>query len=425
MDSPQCLPKVLGAGITPELFPDLAEAEILETIISIYTKTKAYPDELQIMDALQWLPTWEKILSDVFTRMTCAEHHINIDGWIPQFVSDCQRRYQREAFGLYASVDPKITDEALTELHERSQELLQKSQLLEPITDSNIDDAFDECHQQLDDMIEGKVIETPFSLEHIPDLSGFGTIHKNELVIIASRPSVGKSSFVNGAVWANIQQGKRGILFNLEMSEVEIIQQIACIESQINGRRLPYDRPSMHKYKDVLKRIHPIIKKQLRVYTLSDSISRMASVLAKDFNKENKPDFICVDYLQLISPGNSKDNRATQVAEITRTLKKWTQQYDCPVIALSQLNRGIESDNRMPRMADLRESGAIEQDANRVILLHRPTNDSNGADQSENMVQEIIAIQDKCRNGATGKVTLGFKRTTTTYQCLSTNQNQY
>jgi replicative DNA helicase len=124
---------------------------------------------------------------------------------------------------------------------------------------------------------------------------------------------------------------------------------------------------------------------------------------------------IVVDYIQLIDSDDSKDSRQEQIAKISRRLKTLARELDVPVIALSQLNRGVENrEDRRPRMADLRESGAIEQDADLVLLLHRP--EYYDANDQPGIAELIVA---KNRNGATGTVKLTFLRNNMRFENLA------
>jgi len=137
---------------------------------------------------------------------------------------------------------------------------------------------------------------------------------------------------------------------------------------------------------------------------------------ARRLKLRHKLEMVVVDYIQLIDAEESRDSRQEQIAKISRRLKTMARELHVPVIALSQLNRGVEQrEDRRPRMADLRESGAIEQDADLVLLLHRPEyydpNDQPG-------VAELIVA--KNRNGATGTVKMTFLRNYTRFENLST-----
>jgi replicative DNA helicase len=195
--------------------------------------------------------------------------------------------------------------------------------------------------------------------------------------------------------------------FSLEMSSQQIIQNMLCSRAQINGQDLRRGRITSEQYRhlqDVADQLYeaPIFIDDLAGLTVTGLRAK-----CRRLKQKHDIQLVVVDYLQLLSAGGRVESRQQEIATISRTLKAVARELSVPVIALSQLNRDVENrDNNRPRMSDLRESGAIEQDADVIMLLHReeyfkPTEENRG------LAQLIMAKQ---RNGPTGEVTLRFFR---------------
>lgn len=228
-------------------------------------------------------------------------------------------------------------------------------------------------------------------------------LHGSELILVAARPSMGKSSFVmNIAVNAALREGAHVAMFTLEDSVSQLVNRMLCCEAMVElqnvrtGNMSDDDWPKLLKAMSAMQDSHIYIDDTPGV-TVMDIRSK-----CRRLKMEKGLDLITIDYLQLMSaPGGSGENRQQQISDMTRALKGLARELDVPVIVLSQLNRSVETrpDHR-PMMSDLRESGAIEQDADLVMFLYR---DAYYNDTADNMSEVILAKQ---RNGPTGTVKL-------------------
>jgi replicative DNA helicase len=241
-----------------------------------------------------------------------------------------------------------------------------------------------------------------------------GGFQGSQLVILAARPSMGKTALALNICEHVILERKTGVLMvSLEMGEMELAERLLCARSKVDGHKLrtghglgTREMTQLGKAYDEL-RMAPLF--------IDDTPARnMLQITANARRLKMRQDIglIVVDYIQLIDAEESRDSRQEQIAKISRRLKTLARELQVPVIALSQLNRAVENrEDRRPRMADLRESGAIEQDADLVLLLHRPEyydpNDRPGT-------AELIVA--KNRNGATGNVTLTFLKNVTRFE---------
>lgn len=249
-------------------------------------------------------------------------------------------------------------------------------------------------------------------------LSGF---QKSDLIILAARPSVGKTSLAldfarNAAVKHNVPVA----LFSLEMSKEQLVDRMLSAQAQVDGWKLRTSRLSLDdEFSRLQQGMHELMKAPLFIDdTPANSVLNMRSVLRR-LNSEKPIGLIIVDYLQLMSTAKSYDNMVNQVTEISRSLKGLAKEFNVPVIALSQLSRAVESRGGRPRLSDLRDSGSIEQDADLVMFIHRE--DKYGENNEKKNVVEILI--EKHRNGPTGIVELYFDDKKTSF--LSVDKTEF
>ncbi len=237
---------------------------------------------------------------------------------------------------------------------------------------------------------------------------------KTDLVIIAARPAMGKTAFVlSMARNMAVEHRKPVAVFSLEMSSVQLVNRLIAAETELgsdkikNGRLAEWEWEHFNRKLNVLEEAPMFIDDTpaLSIFEFRAKCRRLK--LQHDIG------VVIVDYLQLMTAGtDGRGNREQEVSLISRSLKAIAKELDIPIIALSQLNRSVESrEGKRPQLSDLRESGAIEQDADLVLFIHRPeyygiTEDENG--NSLLGVAEIIVA--KHRNGSVGDVQLAFKK---------------
>ena len=230
---------------------------------------------------------------------------------------------------------------------------------------------------------------------------------RNDLIILAARPSVGKTAFaLNVAQNVSVRAGETVAIFSLEMSAAQLVQRMICAEANLDASVM---RTGEFKDEDWTKLTMGIASlSEAEIYLDDTPGITVADIRSKcrRLKKERGLGMIVIDYLQLIQGrGKSGENRQQEVSDISRTLKQIARELELPVIALSQLSRGVEQrQDKRPMMSDLRESGSIEQDADIVAFLYR--DDYYNADtEKKNIIEIIIAKQ---RNGPVGTVELVF-----------------
>ncbi len=254
-----------------------------------------------------------------------------------------------------------------------------------------------------------------------------GGLHESELIIIAARPSMGKTAFsTNIAEHVAIKLNRPVLFVSLEMSKLELAERILCSSGKINGHDL---RNGFISPSDQKKLVETSSKISMAPLYIDDSPSRTVTEIAataRRLKSRNGLAMVVIDYLQLIEPDNAKDPRQEQVAKIARRLKAIAREIRVPVICLAQLNRQAEAtkDNR-PRLSHLRESGAIEQDADVVMFVHREEYYLTTEEERSRVSGEAEIIIAKQRNGPTGEIKLAWLKNYTRFENLAANVEQY
>jgi len=230
-------------------------------------------------------------------------------------------------------------------------------------------------------------------------------LHNSELVVLAARPSVGKTGFALNIARHIVVEEKQPVFFvSLEMARVELAERLLCSQGKVDSHRLRKGVLSSEDMDRLLEAGSVLRKAKLFIDDSPAQTMLRINANARRLKVREGIRLVIVDYLQLIEPENRRDPRQEQVAQISRRLKFLAKELQVPVLALAQVNRASEDrQDHRPRLADLRESGSIEADADTVLMLHRPEMYEPG--QHEGTVEVIIAKQ---RNGPTGDITLTF-----------------
>ncbi len=239
----------------------------------------------------------------------------------------------------------------------------------------------------------------------------------NQLVILAARPSMGKTAIALNICEHVAIERKTGVLFvSLEMGQLELAERLLCSRSKVDGHKLRTGHGLGHREMTMLGKAYSDLR-EAPLFIDDTPARNMLQITANARRLKLRHDIgmIVIDYIQLVDAEDGRESRQEQIAKISRRLKTLARELRVPVIALSQLNRAVENrEDRRPRMADLRESGAIEQDADLVLLLHRP--EYYDPTDSPGIAELIVA---KNRSGATGTVKLSFLRNLTRFENLS------
>jgi len=249
---------------------------------------------------------------------------------------------------------------------------------------------------------KGKITGVPTGFN---DLDGkLSGLQRSDLVLIAARPSMGKSSFMMNIVqYAAVRENVTTAIFSLEMSKEQLTQRLLCAEALIDAHRLRIGDINEDEWVKLARAMGPLSEAPIFIDdTPSISITEMRAKCRR-LKLEQNLGLIVIDYLQLMQGKSSSESRQQEISEISRSLKALAREINVPVVALSQLSRAPEmrADHR-PILSDLRESGAIEQDADVVMFLYR--DEYYHPDSEKKNIGEVIIA--KQRNGPTGTIEL-------------------
>lgn len=313
----------------------------------------------------------------------------------------------------------EILQEAYTP-NSNAQELLGRAEqrifsILERGNSASLSDIRDILHDAMD-RIDARMkgehlaggVETGFT--EFDNLTG--GLHNSELVILAARPSMGKTALAMNIAEHVALKVKSPVLFvSLEMSSIELADRMLCSVSEVNGARLRNGTISKDDRRRLVETASSMSECPLFVDdSPSRTVSEIAAAARRVKRREGALGVIVIDYLQLIEPDNSNDPRQEQVAKMARRLKGLAREVDVPVLCLAQLNRQAElaKENR-PRLSHLRESGAIEQDADVVMFVHREEY-FRTAEEREQFAGQAEIIIAKQRNGPIGEIELVWRK---------------
>jgi replicative DNA helicase len=258
----------------------------------------------------------------------------------------------------------------------------------------------------LEHMSTSEIAGVPTGFEKIDKILG-GGLQRGNLVIVASRPSMGKTSFALSAAHNAAKKfNQRVVIFSLEMSGEQVVQRLISSETGIDSRRLRLGQIEDDEWPSFVEAGGRLSDMPLYIDdTPALSVLEMRTK-AHRLHTEHGIDLIVVDYLQLMRGDHRAENRVQEISSICRALKASARELKVPVVAVSQLSRAVESrQDKRPILADLRESGALEQDADVVIFIYRDVMYNPDTEQP-NIADLLVA---KHRNGPTGKVSLYFQ----------------
>jgi len=282
-------------------------------------------------------------------------------------------------------------------------------------------DRIDELHKQ-----SGKLRGLPTGYRDLDQL--LAGLQKSDLIILAARPSVGKTSLALDIARQAAIKSKEGVgIFSLEMSKEQLVDRLLCAQAGVNLWRMRTGKLSDKEQDDDFSRIGEAMGQlsEASIY-IDDSASTTIMDIrtkARRLQLEKGLGLIIIDYLQLMEGrGKYSDNRVQEVSEISRGLKQIARELNIPVLALSQLSRAVEQSRpAIPKLAHLRESGTIEQDADVVMFIYRKAVDRNyNEDELPEEEKNIAEIRvDKHRNGPTGKIKLYFNEQTVSFSDLA------
>ena len=403
--------------LKPECFYQEAHQKIYTAAVDLSTREKPI-DLLTITEALKKSEQLESVggatyISQLTSRVGSAAHleyHARIVA---------QKYIQRELIRVSSEIQAKSYDETvdvddLLDFSERELLNIAEGNIKKETVKINklISDALHQIEEagKREDSLSG----VPSSFTHLDRLtSGW---QPSDLIIVAARPSMGKTAFVLSMARNIAVDHQRPIaFFSLEMSSLQLVNRLIVAETQLPSDKIRNGRLENYQWEQLEYKIKDL--EQAPIYIDDTPAISIFEFRAKSRRLKQKYDIqaIVIDYLQLMTSGQSSSSgsREQEVSTISRSLKSIAKELNVPIIALSQLNRSVEmrSGNKRPQLSDLRESGAIEQDADLVLFIHRPEYYGLDVDEEGNSLKGIAEIiVAKHRNGPIGDIQLKFIR---------------
>jgi len=261
--------------------------------------------------------------------------------------------------------------------------------------------------------------------------TGFGEFDRltaglqpSDLIVVAGRPSMGKTAFcLNIAQYAAIEANIPVAIFSLEMSKEQIALRMICSEGRVDAHRLRRGFLDKEDWKKLITAIDVLSQAPIFIDDTPALTALEMRAKARRLKAEHNLGLLIVDYLQLMRGRGSSDNREQEISDISRSLKALAKELNLPIVALSQLNRRVEDrPNKRPQLADLRESGAIEQDADVIAFIYREEL-YNRSDEDVKGIAEILV--GKQRNGPTGDIKLTFVDKYTRFENFSPRVDEF
>jgi len=425
----EAVPKVIEI-LDPQSFYNPTHTKIFQAMMSLFEKGDPI-DAVTVVEELkrrgQLNPTEDPIyiteLTHDITSTANVEYHARI------VLEKALMRNLILASSEVATRAYSETEDALELLDEAESKIFQISERRMKRSFVPINQALRETMELLNE-IHGKhggVIGVPSGFSALDEKTG--GFQKSDLIIVAGRPSQGKTAFaLSAARNAALHKDKRTAvaIFSLEMSERQLVIRMLSSEAKVNAHELRTGRLHDDKWKNLTRNVGRLADAKIFIDdTPALSILELRAK-ARRLKAEHDIGLVIVDYLQLIQGPKNAESREREISMISRSLKALAKELDIPVMALSQLNRLLETrKDKRPQLSDLRESGAIEQDADVVLFVHRPEtynidtikDDNLGNIPSEGIAEIIIGKQ---RNGPTGVVLLQFHKEYASFEKLET-----
>ncbi len=388
-----------------------AHQKIFKAVIGLFEKNEAV-DSITLAEELRRKGELDQIggpmyLSDLTMRVTSAaniEYHAKIvleKSLLRNLISASSEISSRAFNEAEDALD--LLDEAEQKIFKISEKRLKKSFV-------SMSDAVVSTMEMLESIhgSNGGVTGVPAGFPRLDNLTG--GFQKSDLIIIAARPSMGKTAFVlsvarNAAVDHGVPVG----FFSLEMSAQQLVLRLICAEARVDAHSVRTGRLPEDQWRQLSERIGKLYAAKIFIDDTPALGILELRAKARRLKVEHNVGMIIVDYLQLMQGPKSSQSREQEISHISRSMKALAKELNIPVLALSQLNRSLEArPDKRPMLSDLRESGAIEQDADVVIFVHRP--EKYGLQKDDNSSAEGIAeiIIGKQRNGPTDQIELAF-----------------
>jgi len=410
--NPYAMEKIME-NITEDMFFQDAHKKIFAALVSLYksntpidiTTVKNELDKQKNLNAIGGIEYLSDIIDSVATSAN-LEYYMEIvkDKATRRRLIDTATNIITEAYNE--------EDELTRVLDTSEQKLLNVIRTRKTSEFKPISEVLREAHENLEQMSKNKNVVTGMPTGFMDLDKATAGLHEGELIILAARPGMGKTAFaLNIATNAAMSTDKAVAIFNLEMSSEQCVNRMISAVGQIEGDKLKTGMLSDNDWKRYTEAISELA--DTNIYIEDDASITAPEIKAKCRRLASSPKglgLIIIDYLQLVTTGGRVESRQVEVSEISRSFKTMAMELKVPVIALAQLSRNAERrESNQPRLADLRESGSIEQDADLVLFLNRQDYfEAKSAENKSNIVPVDVIIA-KHRRGGTGLFQILFE----------------
>ena len=417
-------------NITEDMFFVDAHKKIFQALVELYksntpidiTTVKDELDKQKNLNAIGGIDYLTEVISSVVTSA-------NLDYYI-EIVKEKATRRRLIDTATNIITDAYNEEEGLTKLLDSSEQKLlnvirtRKTSEFKPISE-----ALREAHENLERMSKNRSAVTGLSTGFVDLDKATAGLHEGELIILAARPGMGKTAFaLNIATNAAMTTDKAVAIFNLEMSAEQLVNRMISAVGQIEGDKLKTGMLNDNDWKRYTEAMSELA--DTNIYIEDDASVTASEIKAKCRRLATSPKglgLVVIDYLQLVTTGGRVESRQVEVSEISRAFKTMAMELKVPVIALAQLSRNAERrESNQPRLADLRESGSIEQDADLVLFLNRQDYfEAKTAENKSNIVPVDVIIA-KHRRGGTGLFQILFELNKSCFKPYSPlNENDF
>ncbi|MFW6111528.1 MAG: replicative DNA helicase [Candidatus Bipolaricaulota bacterium] len=307
------------------------------------------------------------------------------------------------------------TDQELKDILDRAEEIVFEISRQETVEDFHLlsdflREHFDELEELHHDPSQQTISGLSTGFPKLDEMSsGF---QDGQLIVIAGRPGTGKTSFALSLVRNIALREDVGVgIFSLEMTKEQLLERLLCGEGKVNLHQLRGGFVPSSKWRDIATTAGKLQESTIVIDDMPGNGILDVKAKARRMKAEHDINFLVVDYLQLIEGEGGADRREQEIAHISRSLKGIARELRIPVVALSQLNRSVERrESKRPRLSDLRESGAIEQDSDLVAFIYREDYYGENESQTDSTVSKTELIIGKQRNGPLGTINLSFHK---------------
>ncbi len=406
--------------VLPEAFYRPAHARIFRAMISLFTRHEPI-DIMTLSEELRKAGDLESTggiaaLTDLVDSVPTAA---NIDYYAKIVLEKYILRQLIHASSEITGECYRAEETAGTILDEAEQKIFRVSEYRVSQGFLHIKDVLKERFEEIQRIHESRESITGLSTGFV-DLDKYTAgFHPSDLVIVAGRPSMGKTSFaLNIAQHIGLEEKKPVAIFSLEMSKELLVQRLLCAEAQVDAQKVRRGFTSAKDIESLTNAAGLLSEAQIFIDDTPAITTLDIRARTRRLKAEHDLSMVVIDYLQLARASERTDNRQQEISAISRSMKALAKELSIPVVALSQLSRAVESrgGDKRPMLSDLRESGAIEQDADLVLFLFRPEFYEPGDPEKEGKAELIIGKQ---RNGPTGTVHLYFEKQYTRFRSMS------